>query len=135
MTANILSDQRNVGSFHLTFDDPVLLFDGAAQLGNCGARGVIFLNQNHFYTFCLNCGKGTNIRAELLALWCVARVANLFVLANIKIYGDSRVMIKWAKGAYDLKVMNLVYWCNRTQMELRAFSSLTLEHIYREFNS
>lgn len=61
------------------------------------------------------------MRAELLALWCVARVANLFGLENVKIYGDSRVTIKWTKDEYYLKVMNLVYWCNRTQMELRAF--------------
>lgn len=62
---------RNIGNFHFRFDDPILFFDGATNLGVCGDGGVIHLNFNHYFTLRMNCGRGSNMKAELLALWCV----------------------------------------------------------------
>lgn len=125
---------RNVGNFQFIVNDPVLFFDGVANLGNCGAGGVIFINEFHYFSLRLKCGRGSNMKAELLALWCVSRVANLFGLVNVKIFGDSRATIKWARGEFDLNVLNSVHWSYRVKEELSTFRSVTLEHIFREFN-
>lgn len=58
------------------------------------------------------------MKAELMALWCVLKVANIFGLANIKVYGDSRVTIKWDEGDFKLNVMNLRHWAIRTLFEI-----------------
>lgn len=94
--------ERNISNFQLTVDDPILFFDGATAEGKCGIGGVIYLNYDHFYTICMHGGVGTNTKAELLALWCVVKASICFGLHKAKIFGDSRVAIKWAHGEYDL---------------------------------
>lgn len=96
-----------VSYFNFKVDQPVLFFDGASQSGLCAIGGVIYLNESHYYTNRLNCGVGSNMKAELMALWCILKVANSFGLVNIKVYGDSRVTIKWDAGEFRLNVMHL----------------------------
>lgn len=64
------------------YTSPVLFFDGAATNGLCAAGGVIFLNQDHYFTLRLNCGNGTNLKAEpavlssvLMVGWLLSREA------------------------------------------------------------
>ena len=60
---------RNI-SYPLYFDgDTVGYFAGVELHGSCGAGMVIQLEVNHSYLLCMNADKGTNTRAELLALW------------------------------------------------------------------
>lgn len=125
---------RSIGQFSFIVNQPILFFDGAAQNGYCAAGGVIYLNQDHFFTLRLNCGLGSNMKAELLALWCVLRCANSFGLVNIRVFGDSRVTIKWASNEFDLNVIELSHWCQRTRMEIDS-QDILFEHIYREYNS
>lgn len=124
-----------ISHFKLRVDQPVLFFDGASQAGLCAAGGVIYLNDTHYFSIMLNCGIGTNMKAELLALWCVIKVANIFGLTNIKVFGDSRVTIKWATREYKLKVLNLAHWANRTLCEINKQQNIDFVHIFREHNS
>ena len=47
---------------------PCGFFDGAAAENVGGAGFVIYLTENHYFSFSLGCGCNTNTRAELLAL-------------------------------------------------------------------
>jgi hypothetical protein len=48
-------------------------FDGAALASgrNSGAGGVIRINENIIFKWYINCGPGTNTRAELLGAWAL----------------------------------------------------------------
>lgn len=124
-----------VSHFSPKVEQPVLFFDGAAQNGICAVGGVLYLNETHYFTVRLNCGVGSNMKAELMALWCVLKVENIFGFVNIKFYGDSRVTIKWAAGKFKLNVTKLRHWCLRAQNEIAQQQNIMFEHIYRDHNS
>jgi ribonuclease HI len=56
---------------------PIGWFDGAAQRRGqiSGAGGVIRVNNHTKYRWMLNCGPGTNTRAELLGVWALLTLA------------------------------------------------------------
>lgn len=126
---------ERISTFSLIVDRPVLFFYGASQAGMCAIGGVIYLNDSHYFSIKLNCGQGTNMKAELIALWCVLKVANIFGLPNLKVFGDSRVTIKWAEGKFKLNVLNLRHWASRVLLELSKQHDISFEHIYRAHNS
>lgn len=80
---------NRINHFSLIVSQLVLFFDGAAQNRICAVGGMIYLNDNHYFSVRLNCGMGSNMKAELMVLWCVLRMANLFGSVNIKVFGDS----------------------------------------------
>ena len=43
-------------------------------------------------------------------------------------------MIKWVKGYFNLKVVELLPWCYRIRTKLIFFSYINFQHIYREQN-
>ena len=87
---------RNFGpSPHISF--PCGFFDRAAVDDLGGAGFVLYLSDSHFLGFSLGCGKSTNTRDELLALWALLAVSKLLGIPLQTIYGDSLVIINWAK--------------------------------------
>ena len=72
---------------------PCGFFDGATAEHIGGASFVIFLNDDHFFSFSLGYGSSSNTRAELLALWAILRVSELMGLPMHSIFGDSLVII------------------------------------------
>lgn len=70
-----------------------------------------------------------------MALWCVLKLANIFGPVNLKVYGDSRVTIKWALGHFKLNVTNLRHCCIHTQREISLQHNISFGHIYRENKS
>lgn len=109
--------------------------DGAAKDNVCAAGAILFLNSMHWFTFKLNCGLGTNMRAEILALWLLCNMAHEFGIGNLLCFGDSRVTIKWVQGKFNLKVINLNPWCARLIALFKSFSQIIFKHIFREQNS
>lgn len=112
----------------------VIYFDGAASGGHCAAGGIIHLNPDHYFTLKLNCGRGSNMKAEILRLWCVMMVASCFGLSNVAIFGDSRVTINWDWGEHKMDNLPLSHWCSRIRVLINYFEHITLQHIYRQFN-
>ena len=51
-----------------------------------------------------------------------------------QIYGDSLVIINWAKGSTALSPTDLVHWCKETKKLFTSFQALSFTHIYREHN-
>ena len=95
---------------------------------------MLHLNDSHFLSFSLGCGKSTNTRAELLALWALLDVSKLLGIPLQTIYGDSLVIINWANRISSLDSSSLKHWCEDIRSLIQHFTPLTLNHIYREHN-
>ena len=100
-----------------------------------GGVGIcLWLNAFHFLPFKLGCGSCTNTRAELLALWASLRVTKNIGLPYLHIFGDSSVIINWAKKESTLDMVNLEAWCLNTTILMSSFMWVNLSHVYREHN-
>ena len=110
-------------------------FDGAAAEHIGGAGFVIFLNDEHCFSFSLGCGSSSNTRAELLALWAILRVSELMGLPMHLIFGDSLVIISWFNRLATLNVPSLNHWCDDIRSMLLSSPHVIFKHIYREHNT
>ena len=52
----------------------------------------------------------------------------------VHIYGDSQVIINWAKGITALSPPELFHWCRESQKLISSFQDLSISYIYREHN-
>ena len=110
---------------------PMVFVDGAAA-NFIGGEGIcIWLNDHHIFAINLGCGSNTNTRAELLALWASLRVAKDIGLPYLHIFGDSSVIINWAKGESTLDMVNLEAWCYNTRLLISSFAWVDFSHVYR----
>jgi ribonuclease HI len=75
-------------------------FDGDAHSSghNCGAGGIIRINEHRSYKWFFNCGPGTNTKAELLGAWALLTLASRLSIMEIHVQGDSKIIIEWLKG-------------------------------------
>ena len=55
-------------------------------------------------------------------------------IPNLRVFGDSSVIINWAKGNAALSPPELHYWCRETRKLFSHFLELSFSHIYREHN-
>ena len=87
-------------------------FDGAAVKNgtNSGAGGVIWINENIIYKWYLNCGSGTNNRAELLGAWALLVLVIRLDIKDFFVQGDSKIIIEWLSGKGHLDVFSLECW-------------------------
>ena len=58
-------------------NDAVGYFDGSAKDGFCAVGVELYINNNHIFKFKLHCGKGSNIKDELLSLSCLCKIATI----------------------------------------------------------
>ena len=96
---------------------------------------MIYLNDNHFYSFSMGCGCSTNTRAELLALWAALRVSLIMGFPIHLILGDSLVVISWINRLSALDIPILRHWCKDIRDMLQHVPSVMFKHIYWEHNS
>ena len=118
---------------------PVLIFpcgfmDGASKNKTAGAGLCIFLNDSHFLEFSLAVGFGTNTKAELLSLWALLHLSHMMGIPLAHVFGDSQIIINWAKGSTALSPPELVHWCRETRKLITSFRELSFSHIYQEHN-
>ena len=114
---------------------PCDFFDRATTEHMRGAGFVIFINDDHFFSFSMGCGSSSNTRVELLALWAIIRVSKLMGLPMHMIFGDSLVIISWINRLASLKVPSLNHWCDDIRAMLLFAPHVIFKHIYREHNS
>ena len=74
-----------------------------------GAGFCIFLNDSHFLEFSLGVGHGTNTKAELLSLWALLHTSHMMGIPLAQVFGDSQVIINWAKGSTALSPPEVVH--------------------------
>ena len=81
---------------------PCGFFDGASTNKTAGVGYNLYLNESHHYEFALGVGYGTNTKAELLGLWALLLSSHMMGIPLSHIFGDSQVIINWAKGSTAL---------------------------------
>lgn len=109
-------------------------FDGAQQLGLCGAGMVLYIRRGHYLLLRMGAGPGSNTQAELVALWGLLWCARHRGLPRVQVAGDSLCIINWIGGLAALNVIHLEQWKTRI-LELKAFFELvSFTHVYREYN-
>ena len=55
-------------------------------------------------------------------------------IPSLQVFGDSLVVINWAKGKSSLSPPDLHYWCRETRKLCTYFLALSFDHIYCEHN-
>jgi ribonuclease HI len=120
----------------VNIDYPVAFFDGAAQRDgkNCGAGGIIKISKTILYKWHVNCGWGSNTKAELMGAWATIHLAKYFELEKLHVFGDSLVIINWLSEKGKLEVCSLTGWKRRINILKKRFTEINFYHILREFN-
>jgi ribonuclease HI len=127
---------RKKEHFSHNWSGPTDWFDGAAESSglNSGARGIIKLNGHCSYKWYINCGQGTNNRAELLGVWALLTLASRLSIYSILVQGDSKIIIDWLKEKGRLQVVKLECWKLRIKNLIGLFQPISFTHVYREDN-
>ena len=89
---NRVMNIRLVFNEHIDKASPWGYFDGstAGVPQICGASGILYLSDEHFFTFSAGLGQGTNNYAELLALKLPILLALKQGVHSMQIFGDSQ---------------------------------------------
>ena len=114
---------------------PCGFFYGAATEKMGGSGFFIYINDMHFFSFSMGCGRSSNTRAELLACWAILKVSFLMGIPIQLIYGDSMVIISWLNRIFALDVPSLMHWCRDIILMLQRASPVIFKHTYREHNT
>ena len=93
-------------------------FDGSAagEPKRCGARGMLFISYEDFFSFKVGLGFGTNNLAKLCALKLLFTLARENHFSKIHIFGDSQLVINWANGKFrclNLELLQVLNEINR----------------------
>ena len=95
----------------------------------------LYLNESHSFEFnALWAGFCNNTKAELVGLWAPLHTTQMMGIPTLKVFGDSSVIINWAKGTATLSPPELHHWCRETRKLCSCFLELSFCHIYRELN-
>ena len=86
---------------------------------------MLHISVSHFLSFSLGCGKSTNTRVELLALWDVLDVSKLLGIPLHSTFGDSLVIINWANRLSSLDTPGLKHWCEDIRSLIHCFPHMT----------
>ncbi len=117
--------------------DYVLFFDGCSKgnPGRAGAGAVIYQDQTEIYSEALFVGeKETNNVAEYAGLILGLKAAVRLHLTDLRVKGDSELVIKHMKGIYQVKAPNLVPLFQEAQTLSQSFSTITFQHVFRTMN-
>ena len=112
-------------------------FDGSAS-GNphlCGARGILYLKEDHYFTFKAGWGVGTNNLAELYAMKLLLILALDKQITKIQVFGDSLLVINWITGKFRMHNLQLALILQEVNRFFDFFEQEDFKHIYRERNA
>ena len=110
-------------------------FDGAANAGRCGVGMVIFVEGSLSYRLLVDVGCSTNTKSKLMVLWGLLYFVIHKNIQDFHVWGNSKVIVDWALGKHIIHSMDLKHWLLWVEELFGHFSSLTFQHVYREFNS
>jgi ribonuclease HI len=96
--------------------------------------GVIHLDDHHVISFKVGLGRGTNNKAELMALKLLLILSAEKGAQKLQIFDNSLVVVNWMNGTNSLENFNLQPIYEEIQLAQTAFNSLSFHHVYRERN-
>ena len=111
-------------------------FDGSAA-GDpkiCGAGGMLYISDGHYFSFRDGLGTGTNNFAKICALKILLTLAREKNIVKIHLFGDSQLVINWANGKFRLLNLELAQVLNEVNRLSDMFEHLVLKHIYHKRN-
>lgn len=120
-------------------EEYTLYFDGASK-GNPGLGGagfVIYDSSTNLEIYSESRFVGnrvTNNYAEYFGLYLGLKKAYSLKIQQLKIYGDSLLVIKQMKGEYSVKSPNIIDLYNASMMMSKDFNIISYHHIPREKN-
>ena len=79
-------------------------------------------------------GHGTNNQAEYLSLLYLCKLLIEASVKNVKIYGDSQLVVKQINGEWKVKDIMLKDYWNKIQGHLKHIPKWELSHVPREEN-
>ena len=112
-----------------------LFFDGATRKDGAGA-GVILVTPEeevlpYAFTFTENCSNNV---AEYQALMMGLEMAIELKITRLKMFGDSKLIIKQLLALYKVKKPNLLPYIDHAKKLLEWFDDVSLEHVPRKEN-
>ena len=96
---------------------------------------MLYNTDEHYFSFNAGLGTRTNNFAELCALKLLLTLVRRNQLENIRIFGDSQLVINLATGKYRLMNLELSMILQEVNRLTYSFECVVLKHIYRERNS
>ena len=69
-----------------------------------------------------------------MALWASLYIAKDIGLPYLHIFGDSSMIINWARDESTLSMVNLEAWCINTRTLISLFTFVDFSHVFREHN-
>ena len=69
-----------------------------------------------------------------MALWASLYIANDIGLSYLYVFGDSLMIINWAKNESTISLVNLDSWCLDTRKLISLFTHMDFSHVFREHN-
>ena len=95
---------------------------------------MLFLNPHCYYKLWMWCGSGSNTMGELLSSWLFLHFISSIGLDGVSVFGDSKVIIDWAKNDYGIHNLHISTWLKRTQSLINLFWYISFSHIFMSFN-
>jgi ribonuclease HI len=123
-------DLRLPEGFTLACFDGVALSTGLC----CGAGGFFKTHQSRITKWFLNCGSGSNTKAELMGLWASLLLASSWSISHLLVRGDSSVIINWINKKTELHSVQIEGWKKKTLDLSQSFTILNCQHFPRSFN-
>lgn len=84
---------------------------------------------------CPTGGRGSNTESELQALWGLLWLARRKYINQLQVLNDSRVIIKWVGGSFNLNILELEHWKSQIGLLKTQFDYISFFHIFRHLNS
>ena len=101
----------------------------------CGAGGLLFIFDEHFFTFKVGLGPGTKNYAELLGLKLLLTLSLENNFKKLQTFGDSQLVINWVSGKYRIQNVQLAQILLEVNRLADMFDSVDFLHIYHERNT
>lgn len=89
---------------------PVGFFDGASQLSSCRCGVWLRISPTCHYKIHWSGGFGTNMRAEILALWGLLWIASQLCIDDLWVFGDSKVLVDYVNRGNKLDSVQHETW-------------------------
>jgi len=133
-----IKDPRVSVMLELDFGIPWGFFDGACQ-GHppvCGVGVFLCINHNHYIHVCYAPERGTNDRAEFIALRTLLEIASIKDVKKLQIMGDSKLVIDWARKKATISDVRLEPLLRDIKHSMKSFewfpSTTSLENSMRK---
>lgn len=113
--------RRNIKHIDIWKEFLVGFFDGACDQRKCGCEAYIVIEPDTFYHLWWKGGRGTNNWSELVALWGTLLCAIWLGIETLKVFGDSKSVIKCVQGSTLFNPFILTAWVRRIRMLEQTF--------------